>query len=163
MNTIGDGWKHISDAHVTERDAVNPKDEPFTHLSFDDEVEKTESSGDQSARIRKRIAGASLFLLVLIVAGAGVWMIFGGGARTKINLPVRDNAPRTDPVARGGDDATTQAIAEVRGATATPTPSASASPGTVTMEATGGTRTIVVPATPVTIPIEGVGGAASSP
>ena len=86
-------------------------------------------------------------------------MMFGGGARTKVNVPVRDNAQRTDQAARGGDDATAQAIAEVRSATASPTPAASASPAIGTTEATGGTRTIVVPTTPVTVPIEG----ASSP
>src|SRR5262249_15125242 len=87
------------------------------------------------------------------------WMLFGGGGGTKVNVPVRDNAQRTDQSARGGEDATAQAIAEVRSATASQTPAASASPGTGTTVATGEPRTIVVPSTPVTVPLEG----ASSP
>ena len=156
MNPIGDDWRH-NDVGVTERDAVNPKEGPFTNASFDDEGDKMESRADRSARRRKRLAGASIFLVVLIAAGAGLWMMFSDGAGTRINVPVRDNAQRPDQIAQGGADETTQAIAEIRSATATPTPAASASPGTT--EAIGGTRTIIVPTTPVTVPIEG----ASSP
>src|SRR5215475_5078543 len=150
MNHSGDDWKHNGAVGVTERDAG-------------DATDKAGSPDDQSrrrtARRRKRIAGAALFLLVLIAAGAGLWMLLGGGAGVKVNVPVRDNSQRTDQAARGGDDATVQAIAEVRSATASPTPAASASPMIGTTVATGEPRTIVVPTTPVTIPIEG----ASSP
>jgi hypothetical protein len=148
---------------VTERDAVNSKEEPFNILSVDDDGDKTESRADPSARRRKRLAGASIFLLVLIAAGVGLWMMFSDGAGTKINVPVRDNAQRPDQIAQGSADETTQAIAEIRSATATRMPAASASPGTGTTGATEGTRTIIVPTTPVTVPIEGVGGGASSP
>jgi len=160
MNHNGDSWKHNIAVGVTERDAGETKGEPFI---YDDETDKAESLDDQSrrraVRRRKRIAGASLFLLILIAAGAGLWMLFGGGSRTRVNVPVRDNAQKTDQAARGGDDATAQAIAEVRSATASPTPTASASPAIGTIGATGEPRTILVPTTPVTVPIEG----ASSP
>ena len=165
MNRNGDGWKHNTAVGVTERDADDTKGEPLTYLSDDDEADKAESPDGQSrrraARRRKRIAGASLFLLVLIAAGAGLWVLFGGGSRTRVNVPVRDNSQRTDQSARGGDDATTQAIAEVRSATASPspTPAASASTAIGTTGATGETRTIIMPTTPVTVPIDG----ASSP
>jgi hypothetical protein len=163
MNHKGVGWKHNTAAGVTERDAGDTKGEPLTYLSLDDDADEAGSPDDQSrrraARRRKRIAGASLFLLVLIAAGAGLWMLFGGGSRTRVNVPVRDNTQGTDQSARGGDDATAQAIAEVRSATASPTPAASASPAIGTTGATGEPRTIVVPTTPVTVPIEG----ASSP
>src|SRR5262249_48385994 len=161
MNHSGDDWKHNVAVGVTDRDAGDAKGEQLTYLSLDDdEADKAGSPDDQSqrraARRRKRIAGAALFLLVVIAAGAGLWMLFGGGAGTKVNVPVRDNSQRTDQAARGGDDATAQAIAEVRSATASPTPAASASPMIGT---TGEPRTIVVPTTPITVPIEG----ASSP
>jgi len=164
MNHSGDDWKHNGAVGVTDRDAGDAKEEQLTYLSLDDdEADKAGAPDDQSrrraARRRKRIAGAALFLLVLIAAGAGLWMLFGGGAGTKVNVPVRDNSQRTDQAARGGDDATAQAIAEVRGATASPTPAASASPMIGTTGATGEPRTIVVPTTPITVTIEG----ASSP
>jgi hypothetical protein len=163
MNHSGEGWKHNGAVGVTERDAGDATGEQLTYLSLDDEVDKEGSPDDQpqrrAARRRKRIAGAALFLLVLIAAGAGLWMLFGGGGGTKVNVPDRDKSQRTDQAARGGDDATAQAIAEVRGATASPTPAASASPMIGTIGATGEPRTIVVPTTPITVPIEG----ASSP
>src|SRR5262249_29312588 len=164
MNHSGDDWKHNGGVGVTEHDAGDAKGEQLTYFSLDnDETDKAGSPNDQSqrsaARRRKRIAGAALFLLVLIAAGAGLWMLFGGGAGTKVNVPVRDNSQRTDQAARGGDDATAQAIAEVRSATASPTPAASASPMIGTTGATGEPRTIIMPTTPITVPIEG----ASSP
>jgi hypothetical protein len=161
MNHSGDDWKHNGAVGVTDRDTGDAKEEQLTYLSLDDdEADKAGAPDDQSrrraTRRRKRIAGAALFLLVLIAAGAGLWMLFGGGARVKINVPVRDNSQRTDQTARGGDDATAQAIAEVRSATASPTPAASASPMVGTTVVTGEPRTIVVPTTPITVPIEGV-------
>jgi len=159
MNRNGDSWKPDIAVGVAEHDTSATKGEPHTYLSLDDEeVDKGEPLGDPSRRRpasrRKRIAGASLFLLVLIAAGAGLWMLFGGGSGTRVNVPVRDNARRTDQGERGGDDVTAQAIAEVRSATASPTPATSASSTIGTAGATGETRTIVVPTTPVTVPIE---------
>jgi hypothetical protein len=166
MNRSGEDWKHNGAVGVTERDAGDAKGEQLTYLSLDDdEADKAGSPDDQSqrraARRRKRIAGAALFLMVLIAAGAGLWMLLGSGAGTKVNVPVRDNSQRTDQAARGGDDATAQAIAEVRSATASPTPAASASPMIGTTVVTGEPRTIVVPTTPVTIPIEGSSSSAT--
>src|SRR5262249_27052034 len=159
MNHSGDGWKHDGAVGVTDRDAGDAKGEQLAYLSLDDETDKAGSPNDQSqrsaARRRKRIAGAALFLLVLIAAGAGLWMLFGGGGGTKGNVPVRDNSQRTDQAARCGDAERAQAIAEVRSAPASPTPAASASPMIGTTVVTGEPRTIVVPTTPVTIPIEG--------
>jgi hypothetical protein len=168
MNPIGDGWKHNIAVGVTERDSGNTKEESTTFLSLDDvEDNETEFQTDQSGRREtsrsKRIAGAAIFLLVLIIAGAGLWMMLGGSGKTKINVPVRDNAQRSEQVGRGNEDETAQAIAEVRSATASPTPAASASPAISMTEATGGTRTILMPTTPVTVPIEGSGGIVSSP
>src|SRR5215831_15932629 len=165
MNHSGDGWKHDGAVGVTERDAGDAKEEQLTYLSLDDdEADKAGAPDDQSRRRaacrRKRIAGAALFLLVLIAAGAGLWMLFGG-AGVKVNVPVRDNSQRTDQAARGGDDATAQAIAEVRSATASPTPAASASPVIGTTGVTGEPRTIIVPTTPVTVSIEGSSSSAT--
>src|SRR5262247_3407230 len=99
MNHSGDDWKRNGAVGVTERDAGDAKGEQLTYLSLDDdETDKAGSPNDQSqrsaARRRKRIAGAALFLLVLIAAGAGLWMLFGGGSVAKVNVPIRDNSQR---------------------------------------------------------------------
>jgi hypothetical protein len=123
----------------------------------DDEKNKT---GEEEPRLRGkrgRLVGVVLFLLLLSFVGTGIWLMFGGN-KTKINVPVRDNAQKSDQ-ARSNDDVTAEAIAEVRGATASPTPGLSASPVPATPAA--GAGTIIVPTTPVTVPMEGVGGTVS--
>jgi len=85
-------------------------------------------------------------------------MMFSGGDK-KVDLRVRDNINKTEQATHDPESVTAQAIAEVRGATAAPAPSPSASPAIGTTETAGGTRTIIVPTTPVTVPVEG----ASSP
>src|SRR5262247_486697 len=159
MSSTGNNdLRYNGPAGVAERETDETQD-PFaaTYNNIEeDEKDKTDAEERRAGRKRKRIVGAAIFILILICAGAGLWMMFGGGARTKVNVPVRDNAQRTDQAARGGDDATAQAIAEVRGATASPTPAASASPMIGTIGATGEPRTIVVPTTPITVPIEGI-------
>jgi hypothetical protein len=158
MNSTGsNAWRHNGPAGVAERETGETQDSfvaPYAAFE-DDENNKAGAEEQRHSRKRKRLVGAAIFFLILIAAGAGLWVTFGGGARTKVNVPVRDNAQRTDQAARGGDDATAQAIAEVRRATASPTPAPSASPAIGTTDAAGGTRTIVAPATPVTIPIDG--------
>jgi hypothetical protein len=164
MNSTGNNdWRHNSPAGVAERETGETRD-PFgpPYAAFeDDENDKADAEEQRHSRKRNRLIGAAIFFLILIAAVAGLWVTFGGGARTKVNVTVRDNAQRTDQAARGGDDATAQAIAEVRRATAFPTPTLSASPEIETTDAAGGTRTIVAPATPVTVPIDGA--AISSP
>jgi hypothetical protein len=97
--------------------------------------------------------GAALFLLLLAGAGAGIWLL-SGGQKTRVTVPVRDNSQRTDQAAaRNNDDVTAQAIAEVRGATASPAPAPSASP--VPVAPAAGAGTIVMPTTPVTVPMAG--------
>src|SRR5262245_21093897 len=132
--------------------------DPFDqgYLGFDEDDEDKENNksgaGERPPRKRKRAVGAALFLLLLAGAGAGIWLMSGGGSKTKVTVPVRDNAQRTDQ-ARNNDDVTAQAIAEVRGATASPAPATSASPAPVAPEA--GAGTIVMPTTPVTVPMAG--------
>jgi len=161
MNSTGNkDWRHTGSAGIAEGETGETQDSfvaPYGAFE-DDENDKAGAEEQRPGRKRKRLIGAAIFFLILIAAGTGLWMMFGG-ARTKVNVPVRDNAQRTDQAARGGDDATAQAIAEVRGATASQTPAAKASPAIGTTDAAGGTRTIVVPTTPVTVPIDG----ASSP
>jgi hypothetical protein len=168
MNPFGDGWKQNIGVGVAERDNDGPDEEPAAFISLDDDDDdKTESPADQSERRasgrRKRIAGALIFLFIFIIAGAGLWMMLGGGGKTKIKVPVRDNAQKPDQAASGNNDEIAQAIAEIRSATASPTPGTSASPAIGVTEATGGTRTIILPTTPVTVPIEGTGSVVSSP
>jgi hypothetical protein len=164
MNSTGNNdRRHNGPVGVAERETGETQDS-FTapYASFeDDENDKADAEEQRHSRKRKRLVGAAIFFLILVAAGAGLWMMFGGGARTKVNVPVRDNAQRTDHTASGGDDATAQAIAEVRRATASPTPAPSATPAIGTTDSAGGTRTIVAPATPVTVPIDGA--AVSSP
>jgi hypothetical protein len=164
MSSTGNNdLRYNGPAGVAERETDETQD-PFaaTYINIEeDEKDKTDAEERRAGRKRKRVVGAAIFILILICAGAGLWMMFGGGARTKVNVPVRDNAQRTDQAARGGDDATAQAIAEVRDATASPTPAPGASPAIATTDGAGGSRTIVAPATPVTIPIDGA--AVSSP
>ncbi len=163
MNPIGNNdLRHTGAAGVAERETGETQD-PFVapYGAFDDEGnDKTDAEERRPGSRRKRLAGAAIFFLALIVVGAGLWVMFGGG-KTKVNVPVRDNAQRTDQTPRGGDDATAQAIAEVRSATTSQTPAASASPSIGTAGAAGGTRTIILPTTPVTVPIDGA--AISSP
>ncbi len=165
------GWRNgaIGVTELHTGDAPGPahsNEDQFAYIPFDDEADRAESTEQpqhRARRRRKRLAGALLFLLVLIVAGAGLWMMSGSN-KTKINVPVRDNARGIDPsAARNNDDVTAQAIDEVRGAIATPAPAVSAStpPGTAATGATGATGTIVMPTTPVTVPLEGVGGTVS--
>ncbi|MBO0863314.1 MAG: hypothetical protein J2P21_33445, partial [Chloracidobacterium sp.] len=119
----------------------------------DDEKEKTE---DQKPGRRRKLIGAAIFFMIIIIAGAGLWMISSGGAKTRINLPVREKIQKTDQAARGGDDATAQAIAEIRSATTAPSPALSATPDQGTVAAPGRMRPIIVPTTPVTVPIDGI-------
>ncbi|MGH9938692.1 MAG: hypothetical protein ACREAM_20825, partial [Blastocatellia bacterium] len=164
MNSTGNtDWRHKGPAGVAERETGDTEDSfvvPYAPLD-DDEKDKTEAEDRRPGRKRKRLIGAAIFFLVLIAVGAGLWMMFGGGGR-KIDLRVRDNTDKTEQAARDPESVTAQAIAEVRGATATATPAAGVSP-TTTPGATEGTRTIVVPTMPVTVPIEGAGSAVSSP
>src|SRR5262245_3348469 len=161
MNSIGNNeWRHNGPAGVVEHEPGDPQD-PFAAYATleDDEHGKTGAEEQRPGRKRKRLIGAAIFFLIMTAAVAGLWVMLSGGPRTKVNVPVRDTvrgtAQKTDQTARGGDDATAQAIAEVRSATVTPSPAASASP------APGGTRTAPAPILPVTIPRERVGGAVS--
>ncbi len=164
MNPTGNNnWLHNGPAGVAEREANETRDPfaaPYATLE-DDENDKADAEERRPGRGRKRLIGAAIFFLILIAAGAGLWMMFGGGGK-KVDLRVRDNTNKTEQAARDPESVTAQAIAEVRGATATPAPAASASPAIGTTETAGETRTIVMPATPVTVPAEVTGGAASS-
>ena len=85
-----------------------------------------------------------------------MWMMFGGGGK-KIDLRVRDNTPKVEQAARDPESVTAQAIAEVRGATATPGACCERLSGDEGQQKRQrGARTIVVPTTPVTVPTDGV-------
>ncbi len=147
---------------VTEYDPGlqgNSLDQDYMDLD-DDESKKSAVEDQQTARKpRRRFVGATLLLLLLAVVGAGIWLIFGG-QKTKINVPVQDNAQRTGQTgARNNDDVTAQAIAEIRDVAASPSPAPSVSPAPVAPAA--GSGTIIMPTTPVTVPMEGLGGTVS--
>src|SRR5262249_39258826 len=161
MNSTGNNaWRRNGPAGVAEPEAGDTEN-PFvaTNAPLDgEEKDKTDDEERRPGRKRKRLIGAAIFFLILIAAGTGLWMMFGGGAK-KIDVRVRANTDKTEQTTRDPESVTAQAIAEVRGATMTQASAASASPAKGTTEATEGTRTIVVPTTPVTVPIDG----ASSP
>jgi hypothetical protein len=91
------------------------------------------------------------------VTSVCLWVVTGDRGKTKINLPVKDaSAPQgASGITRNPDDVTAEAIAEVRSAATTATPVTSASP----LPAAGH----ITPDTPVTAPIEGIGGTVLSP
>jgi hypothetical protein len=157
MNSTGNNdWRQNGPAGVTERETGDTQD-PFAAtyaITEDDEKDKTDAEEQRPGRKRKRLIGAAIFFLILIAAGAGMWMMLSGGGK-KVDLRVRDNTGKTEQAARDPESVTAQAIAEVRGATATPAPAASDFPAMGTSEAKGEARTIVVPTTPITVPIEG--------
>ena len=96
-------------------------------------------------------------MLLVAVTGLCLWVVFGDRGKTKINLPVRDaNAQKANPAdARNPDDVTAEAIAEVRSAAPVPSPVVAALPLPTT--------SVIAPATPVTIPLESIGGTVASP
>src|SRR5262249_12027066 len=149
-------WRRNGPAGVKEIETGETRD-PFGALE-DDENDRTDAENRRPGRGRKRLIGAAIFFLMLIASGVSLWMMFAGGDK-KVDLRVRDSVNKTEQVTHDPESVTAQAIAEVRGATAAPAPVPSVSPAISTTETAGGTRTIIVPTTPVTIPIEG----ASSP
>jgi len=157
MDSTGNkDWRQNGPAVFAERETGDTQD-PFasTYGAIeDDEKDKTDAEEQRPGRKRKRLIGAAIFFLIVIAAGAGMWMMLSGGGK-KVDLRVRDKTGKTEQAARDPESVTAQAIAEVRAATATPAPAASASPTIGTSEAKGETRTIVVPTTPITVPTEG--------
>ena len=110
-------------------------------------------------RRRKLIVGT---LLILLLAGSVAFALYFmlGGNRTPLNLRVRDTRTqesKTKEAQRNPDDVTSQAIAEVRSATPETSPPTSPTHNVPT----GSAR--VSPNTPVTIPIESLGGTVSPP
>src|SRR5262245_33643498 len=114
-------WRGNGATGVTDRGTgQDPFAEPY--ISFDDdEKERTDNDEERPGRKRKRLICALIFFLVLVVGGVGLWVMFGSSAK-RINLQVRDNAHKTEQVQRDPESIMAQAIAEVRSATATPTP-----------------------------------------
>jgi hypothetical protein len=156
MDSIGNNEWGRNGPGVAARETNDTRD-PFAALE-DDGNDRTDAEERRPGRGRKRLIVAAIFFLMLIASGAGLWMMFGGGDK-KVDLRVRDSINKTEQATHDPESVTAQAIAEVRGATAAPAPAPSASPAIGTTETAGGTRTIIVPTTPVTVPIEG----ASSP
>ncbi len=145
---------------VTEHDPGlqgNSLDQDFLDIDIDEKEKAVAEEQQNARRPRKILVGATFFLLLLAVVGAGIWLMFGG-QKTKIDVPVRDNAQKADQ-SRNNDDVTAQAIAEVRDVAASPSPAPTAPP--VSAAPATGAGTIIMPTTPVTVPMEGVGGTVS--
>ncbi|MFP5265198.1 MAG: hypothetical protein ACLGJB_25195 [Blastocatellia bacterium] len=138
--------------------------EPFDneHIVFDAEGADSpaiEAPLKNSRRRSKRIIGA-LLLLLLVASVTGALYFMLGGNRTRLNVNVRDTRPqaeKTQASRQNPDDVTTQAIAEALSATKEAGPSASQSPNVNTGAPT------VSPNSPVTVPIDGLGGTVNTP
>ncbi len=92
-----------------------------------------------------------------MVTGVCLWVVTGDHGKTKINLPVKDASAQTADrgIARNPDDVTAEAIAEVRSAAPTTMPAVPAP----SLPVSGS----VAPTTPVTVPLETIGGTVLSP
>ncbi len=165
MNSNGNnGWHRNGAVGVTEHSPGNVQDgetrgDPFAdpYIAFDDESGETGDATSQlpqrrTSRRRKRVIGGLLCVLLVVVTGVCLWVVTGDHGKTKINLPVKDASVQTAgrEIARNPDDVTAEAIAEVRSAATTATPSISAPPPP---SASG-----ITPNTPVTVPLETIGG-----
>src|SRR5215510_2686511 len=109
MNSTGsNAWRYNGPAGVAERETGETQDSfvaPYAAFE-DDENNKADAEEQRHSRKRKRLVGAAIFFLILIAAGAGLWMMFDDDNRAKVNVPVRENAQKSDRVARCGDVAT---------------------------------------------------------
>jgi hypothetical protein len=125
-------------------------EEDFSDLKYIDVEaagEQGEAKEGRTRRKRRKVMGGLLFLGVLaLVIGLFFWMTTGG--KKKIDLAVRDRNAQSGGVdPQKTDDVTSQAIAEVRGTT--PSPSPATSPAPAAGAAPG------VSSAPVTIPLGG--------
>lgn len=120
----------------------------------------TEAAHQNKSRRRRKLIIGTLLILLLIGSVAFALYFMLGGNRTPLNLRVRDTRTqesKTKEAQRNPDDVTSQAIAEVRGATPEPNPPSSSTP----TAPNGSAR--VSPSSPVTVPIESLGGTVSPP
>ena len=138
-----------------------PADADF--LLFDaqgaDALATEAASNKKSNRRRRIITGAILMMLLLAGVVVGIYFILGGN-RTPVNLKVRDTRAQDSKAQakpQNLDDVTSQAIAEVRSATPEASPTVSPLPNVTTEGARPS------PATPVTVPIDGIGGTVTQP
>ncbi len=139
----------------------NPLDAEF--VDFDAQgadAPATEAASNKKKNRRRRII-TGVILMLLLAAGVAVLIYFMlGGNRTPLSLKVRDTRvqdSKTQAKPQNPDDVTSQAIAEVRSATPEANPTVPPTPKVMTE----GTRTST--ATPVTVPIEGLGGTVTQP
>src|SRR5262245_14395879 len=103
------GSPGVTEGNPDTRGYPFDQDYPGLDEDQDKEINKPDFA-ERRPRKRKRLVGAVLFLLLLAVAGAVIWLM-SGGQKTRVTVPVRDNAQRTDQAAaRNNDDVTAQAI-----------------------------------------------------
>ncbi len=139
----------------------NPAGEDF--LLFDAggaDAPATEAASNKKKNRRRRIiTGAILMMLLAVSVAVAIYFMLGGN-KTPVNLKVRDTRAqesKTQTRPQNPDDVTSQAIAEVRSATPEANPTVPPAPN-VTTEAAHTT-----PATPATVPIDGIGGTVTQP
>jgi hypothetical protein len=108
-------------------DSILLDDSPAPHVVFGDEDEERRPEmmveegdiiqgvererGAQASRGRKRIVGALLAVVLLVVAVVVMWLMVGNGATRKAKVPV--NASNSDSVQQSEEGMTRQAIREL--------------------------------------------------
>src|SRR5262245_49564774 len=122
-------------------------DEFSKYVDIETGPTQDEEQGGRARRKRGKVIGGLVVLVTLaLAAGLFFWMTTGG--KKKIDLPVRDrNAQPDQTTARDAEDATAQAIAEIRAAATSPTSASSPAPSAST--------TPNASSAPVTIPLGG--------
>ncbi|HKP11873.1 MAG TPA: hypothetical protein VJZ91_07165 [Blastocatellia bacterium] len=147
-----------NDLATSEADAIGNEYVVFDADGLD--APATEATHQNKGRRRRKLIIGTLLILLLIGSVALALYCMLGGNRTPLNLRVHDTRTqesKTKEAQRNPDDVTSQAIAEVRSAIPEPNPPASPIPTAPTGSAH------VSPNTPVTVPIESLGGTVSPP
>jgi hypothetical protein len=145
-----------SDQATAEADSIGSEYVVFDAEGVD--APATEAAHhSKSHRRRKLIIGTVLILLLIGSVTFALYFMLGGNRRP-LNLRVRDTRTQESKAKEAQpnpDDVTAQAIAEVRSATPEPNPPASTAPSAPTDSAHA------TPNSPVTVPIESLGGTVS--
>ncbi len=147
-----------SDPATAEADSIGSEYVVFDAEGLD--APATEAAHQSKSHRRRKLVIGTILILLLIGSIMLALYFMLGGDRTPLNLRVRDTRTqesKAKEAQRNPDDVTSQAIAEVRSATPEPNPPASPTPTAPTGSAH------VSPNTPVTVPIESLGGTVGPP
>jgi len=156
----GTGTGVTSNDHASAT-GFNPPGAEFVDFDAQGADAPAAEAAPNKKKDRRRRVIAGVILMLLLAAGVAVLIYFMlGGNSTPLSLKVRDTRvqdSKTQAKPQNPDDVTSQAIAEVLSATPEANPTVPPTPNVMTE----GTRTST--ATPVTVPIDGLGGTVTQP